>query len=93
MKVSDDELIFITGHSDIEKVRKSLLRKFELSLLAVTLDLKDVLLCKQHQSRVNLQCKDCGYNRCWNSFWGAMLCSLISNNKEVTEYSAEEFVD
>lgn len=92
VKVSDDELIFITGHSDIEKGAKELAEKFEISLLAVTLGPKGCLCYANNTSvqELTYNVKTVDTTGAGDSFWGAMLYSLISNNKEITEYSAEE---
>ena len=92
VKVSDDELIFLVGHNDIEKGAKELSDRFNLKLLAVTLGPKGCL-CYAN----NIMVQELTYDvetvdttGAGDSFWGSMLYSLISNNKDISKYSEDE---
>lgn len=92
VKVSDDELIFLVGHNDIEKGAKELTNRFNLKLLAVTLGPKGCL-CYANNIMVQeytYDVKTVDTTGAGDSFWGSMLYSLVSNNKDISEYSEDE---
>lgn len=92
VKVSDDELIFLTGHSNIEKGAMEIADRFKLKLLAVTLGPKGCIFCVNGRITAGptFDVKTIDTTGAGDSFWGATLYQLISNNKDITAYSDEE---
>ena len=92
VKVSDDELIFLMGHGDLEKGMKEIADRFKIKLLAVTLGPKGCI-CYVNDRIVKeptFNVKTVDTTGAGDSFWGAMLYQLISNKKDITSYNDKE---
>lgn len=91
-KVSDDELVFLTGHSNIEEGVKKIVDRFELKLLAVTLGPKGCICCVNGRivKDPTFDVKTIDTTGAGDSFWGATLYQIISNKKDICSYGDEE---
>jgi len=92
VKVSDDELVFLTGHGDLEKGMAEIADRFKLKLLTVTLGPKGCI-CYVNGKIVKeptFDVKTVDTTGAGDSFWGAMLYQLISNQKDILSYSEKE---
>ncbi|NLG89715.1 MAG: carbohydrate kinase [Clostridiaceae bacterium] len=92
VKVSDDELIFLTGHGNLEKGMKEIYERFSLKLLSVTLGPKGCI-CYVNGRIVReptFDVKTVDTTGAGDSFWGAMLYQLISNKKDILSYNDKE---
>lgn len=91
-KVSDDELIFLTGHDNIEEGIKEIAGGFKLKLLVVTLGPKGCICYANGRmaSEPAFDVKTIDTTGAGDSFWGAMLYQIISNKKDISLYSNEE---
>ena len=92
VKVSDDELVFLTGHGDIEKGIAQIADRFKIKLLTVTLGPKGCICCINGMivKEPTFDVKTVDTTGAGDSFWGAMLYQLISNEKDILSYSDKE---
>jgi len=92
VKVSEEELIFLTGHDDIEKGAVEIAGRFGMKLLAVTLGPKGCICCVNGRiiCEPAFNVKTIDTTGAGDSFWGALLYQLISNKKDITEYRDDE---
>lgn len=92
VKVSDDELLFLTGHDDIKRGAMDISCRFGLKLLAVTLGPRGCICCVGDRilSEPAFSVKTVDTTGAGDSFWGAALYRLILGKKDITSYSDEE---
>lgn len=95
VKVSDDELVFLTGHSGIEKGMAEIADRFKLKFLTVTLGPKGCI-CYVNGRIVKepaFDVKTVDTTGAGDSFWGATLYQLISNKKDILSYNNQEIIE
>lgn len=94
VKVSDEELRFLTGIDEIEPGMRALYRNFQLSFLAVTMGPKGCCcMCGETvctSPTFDVKCVDT--TGAGDSFWGALLYQVIQSGKPFAEYSEEDLL-
>lgn len=95
VKVSDEELVFLTGHDNIEKGIMEVYDEFNLKFLVVTLGPKGSICCVNHRvlREPAFDVKTVDTTGAGDSFWGAALYQLIANKKDVSSYSDNELCE
>lgn len=92
VKVSEEELVFLTGEEDLFAGMEKLYRTYNLKLLAVTLGPKGCICrCKAGAFRsaaFDVKCVDT--TGAGDSFWGAALYTIVSGEKDLEDYTADE---
>jgi len=94
VKVSDEELRFLTGVDGIEQGMQVLYAKYHLAFLAVTMGPKGCCcMCGEtirSTPTFDVPCVDT--TGAGDSFWGALLYQVIQSGKPFSEYSEEDLV-
>jgi len=95
VKVSDEELFFLTGNQNIEAGARELVERYMLKLLTVTLGPKGCICCVNDRiiKEPAYDVKTVDTTGAGDSFWGAALYKIISNQKDISSYSEEEIRD
>ncbi|UMY99020.1 PfkB family carbohydrate kinase [Roseburia rectibacter] len=91
MKVSDEESILLTGAESYEDAADRLLAMGP-KLLAVTLGEKGVLMATQNRKEIikAFKTKAVDTTGAGDSFWGGVLCGILSLNKPIEKLEWEE---
>lgn len=91
MKVSDEESILLTGAESYEDAADRLLAMGP-KLLAVTLGEKGVLMATQNRKEIikAFKMKAVDTTGAGDSFWGGVLCGILSLNKPIEKLEWEE---
>lgn len=92
VKLSDDELRFLTGKEDIEEGIASISSSFDFRLLAVTLGPRGCMLRlggKTYEAPA-YPVSPVDTTGAGDSFWGALLSRILSIDKPIESYSDEE---
>lgn len=91
MKVSDEESILLTGAESYEDAADRLLAMGP-KLIAVTLGEKGVLMATQNRKEIikAFKTKAVDTTGAGDSFWGGVLCGILSLNKPIEKLEWEE---
>ncbi|WP_312641544.1 carbohydrate kinase [Hydrogenoanaerobacterium sp.] len=92
VKVSDEELVVLTGTQDLEQGMRSLFEQYNLSLLAVTMGPKGCVCCCKagvfSSKTFDVACVDT--TGAGDAFWGACLYQILKNEKALDQYTARD---
>ncbi len=91
MKVSDEESILLTGAKSYEQAAEEILAMGP-KLVAVTLGEQGVLMAAKNRQEIikAFQTNAVDTTGAGDSFWGGVLCSILSINKPVEKMEWEE---
>ncbi|MGM9521441.1 MAG: carbohydrate kinase [Oscillospiraceae bacterium] len=93
VKVSEEELVFLTGLEDIKAGAEKLLADFDIKILAVTLGAKGAAVFSRSGYAIKPtydKVKTIDTTGAGDSFWGAFLYCVIGSKKELSELSIQE---
>ena len=92
VKVSDEEVVLLTGETDLKAGAEKLLAAYPMEFLAVTMGPAGSMVFNRKASAFapayKIDCVDT--TGAGDAFWGAALTYILEGSKSVGEYSAEE---
>ncbi len=92
VKISDEELVFLTGDQNLESAAEQLFHAYPMRLLAVTMGPKGCFSLteagKSFSDTFNTPCVDT--TGAGDAFWGATLAWLLKNNCQPEKLSADQ---
>lgn len=95
VKVSEEELFFLTNAGTLEQGVEKLLGQYSFKLLALTLGPKgcSVYTKSKHFHSNTYDVKVVDTTGAGDTFWGAFLYKILSINKEISSLTDDEIVD
>ena len=92
VKVSDEEIVLLTGEEDFAAGAKKLMAAYPMEFLAVTMGPKGSMVFNRTASAFapayKIECVDT--TGAGDAFWGAALTYILESEKAIADYSAEE---
>jgi fructokinase len=93
VKVSEEELLFLTGTDDITAGAKRLMERYSMKILAVTLGAKGAIvfgngICSAQPTYDKVKTIDT--TGAGDAFWGAFLRCVVKSEKSITELTQED---
>ena len=92
VKVSDEEVVLLSGETDLKAGAEKLLAAYPMEFLAVTMGPEGSMVFNRKASAFapayKIDCVDT--TGAGDAFWGAALTYILEGSKSVGEYSAEE---
>lgn len=95
VKVSEEELQFLTGENDLENGALKLFKDYPMELLFVTLGPKGCMVCADNKlicaNTYDVPCVDT--TGAGDAFWAAILYKLLSSQKPVKKFAQDDFTE